>query len=82
MTRASGFGGSRVSNEDELRIEIERPQREARLKVRHTDRADTRLAPLARTSGVTRVAGLPVTGSSVIVTPRASLLWKPRPAFA
>ena len=38
-------------------------------------------APVARASGVTRLAGSPVTGSTVIVAPRASLLWKPRPAL-
>jgi len=36
-------------------------------------------APTARTSGVTRSAGLP-SASTVIVVPLASLLWKPLPA--
>jgi hypothetical protein len=37
--------------------------------------------PLARTSGVTCETGSPLDGSRAIVVPRASLLWKPRPAF-
>ena len=39
-------------------------------------------AEIARASGVTRSAGRPVAGSRVIVAPRASLEWKPYPAFA
>ncbi len=34
-------------------------------------------AEIARASGVTRSAGSPVTGSRVMVAPRASLEWKP-----
>ena len=34
-----------------------------------------------RTSGVTGVAAVPSLGEIVSVVPRASLLWKPRPAF-
>jgi hypothetical protein len=36
-------------------------------------------APRDRTSGFTRCAGSPVAGSTVMVVPRASLLWNPRP---
>ena len=36
-------------------------------------------APRERTSGSTRDAASPVAGSTVIVVPRASLLWKPQP---
>ena len=38
-------------------------------------------APVAGTNGFTRSTGSPVLGSTVIVEPRASLLWNPRPAF-
>src|SRR4051812_30186114 len=37
--------------------------------------------PLARTRAFTRSAAAPVAGSTVIVAPRTSLLWKPVPAF-
>ena len=38
-------------------------------------------AAFARAKGVTRSASSPVAGSRTIVAPRASLLWKPRPAL-
>src|SRR2546423_2213284 len=37
--------------------------------------------PFARTSAFTRSAAAPVAGSTLIVAPRTSLLWKPYPAL-
>src|SRR5437899_6646000 len=82
MTGPACLCGAGVADEHQLRRDVQRPHNSVDWRCGiATDRRPSSV-PFARTSGVTRSTGCPVAGSRVIVAPRASLLWKPSPAFA
>ncbi len=71
--RAPGFSRARVADEEQLRLEVELPDRHSRVNAAAQASTARRTPfPIADTSGVTRSAGSPVFGSTVIVVPRAS----------
>lgn len=66
-----------IPREDELGGDIKSPEGGGDLEAR--DDLTPTSAPFVRTSGLTFWTGSPVVGETVIVDPRASLLWKPYP---
>ena len=60
MARASGVRGARVADEDKLRVEVQRPDREARLQALERHRAHAALDPFGpreRRDALGRLAG-------------------------
>ena len=82
VARAAGFGRAGVADEDQLGVEAQRPQRQRSSAGAGCARCGRRPRRPWRAPAASRGrAGSPVAGSTVIVAPRASLLWKPRPPF-
>jgi hypothetical protein len=81
LAAAAGLGGAGVADIDQFGIEVELPQRQRALQARQRLGAQSQLQPCEATSGGTLSTASPVLGSTAAVVPRASLLWKPRPAL-